>query len=154
VADETKTAPTSDRDHVTAQWCTSGQGQARAAGPGVPPEEEAGRLLKAAKAQDVTAGGVFSTGPAGVQIWSEPWNGEAGTSGSSVHLGSVDWTYNTPTQYYIAIYRCMVTQEGRNRGLEVEDVLKQVLDLVGLPIEGVGANLHDPPASDPFRLAR
>jgi hypothetical protein len=118
------------------------------------PQEEAGRLLKAAKAQDVTAGGVFSAGPAGVQVWSEPWNTEGGTRGESVHLGSVDWTYNTPTQFYITIYRCTVTQEGCNRGLEVEDVLKQVLDLVGLPIEGVRANLQDPPVADPFRVAR
>jgi len=65
------------------------------------PQEEAGRLLKAAKAQDVRAGGVFSAGPAGVQVWSEPWDDEGGSMGTSVHLGSVDWTYNTPTQFYI-----------------------------------------------------
>jgi hypothetical protein len=102
------------------------------------PQEEAGRLLKAAKAQDVRAGGVFSAGPAGVQVWSEPWDDEGGTMGTSVHLGSVDWTYNTPTQFYITIYRCMATQEG----------------LVGLPIEGVRANLHDAPVVDPFRATR
>jgi len=79
------------------------------------PQEEAGRLLKAAKAQDVRAGGVFSAGPAGVQVWSEPWDDEGGTMGNSVHLGSVDWTYNTPTQFYITIYRCMATQEGHSR---------------------------------------
>jgi hypothetical protein len=117
------------------------------------PQDEAGRLLKAAKAQDVTAGGVFSAGRAGVQVWSEPWNGEGGTMGTSVHLGSVDWTYNTPTQYYITIYRCMATHEGHTRGLEAADVLKRVLDLVGLPIDGVRANLHDAPAVDPFRAA-
>ena len=117
------------------------------------PQEEAGRLLKAAKAHDVRAGGVFSAGPAGVQVWSEPWNGEDGTTGTSVHLGSVDWTYNTPTQFYITIYRCMATQEGHTRGLEAADILKQVLDLVGLPIEGVRANLQDAPVVDPFRAS-
>jgi hypothetical protein len=117
------------------------------------PQEQASSLLKAAKAQDVTARGVFSAGPAGVQVWSQPWNGEGGTKGDSVHLGSVDWTYDTPTRFYITIYRCMVTQEGSNRGLEAADVLKRVLDLVGLPIDGVRANLHDPPAGDPFRVA-
>jgi hypothetical protein len=70
-----------------------------------------------------------------------------------VHLGSVDWTYNTPTRFYITVDRCMVTQEGRNRGLEAADVLKQILDLVGLPIDGVRANLHEPPVTDPFRAA-
>ena len=107
-----------------------------------------------AKAQDVRAGGVFSAGPAGVQVWSEPWDDEGGTMGTSVHLGSVDWTYNTPTQFYITIYRCMATREGHTRGMEAADVLKQVLDLVGLPIEGVRANLHDAPVVDPFRATR
>jgi hypothetical protein len=115
------------------------------------PEGQANRLLRAAEAEDVTAGGVFSAGPAGVQVWSEPWNGDGGTRGSSVHLGSVDWTSNTPTRLYITVHRCMVTQEGRNRGLEAADVLKRVLDLVGLPIDGVRANLHEPPVTDPFR---
>jgi hypothetical protein len=47
----------------------------------------------------------------------------------------------------------MVTQVGRNRGLEAADVLKQILDLVGLPIDGVRANLQEPPVTDPFRAA-
>ncbi|HET6750120.1 MAG TPA: hypothetical protein VFL71_12770 [Actinomycetes bacterium] len=47
----------------------------------------------------------------------------------------------------------MVTQEGRNRGLEAADVLKQILDLVGLPIDGARANLQEPPVTDPFRAA-
>jgi hypothetical protein len=114
-------------------------------------EEQAAKLLRAAEARDVATGGVFSAGPAGVQVWSEPWSGEAGTRGSSAHLGSVDWTYNTPARCYITVYRCMVTAEGRARGLEVGDVLKQVLDLVGLPIDGVRANLRPPPERDPFR---
>ena len=117
------------------------------------PQEEAGRLLEAAKAQDVRAGGVFSAGPAGVQVWSEPWDGEGGTMGTSVHLAASTGP-NTPIQFYITIYRCMATQEGHIRGLEAADILKQVLDLVGLPIEGVRANLHDAPVVDPFRATR
>ena len=115
------------------------------------PEDQANRLLREAEAQDVTTEGVFSAGPAGVQVWNEPWNGQDGTRGSSVHLGSVDWTYNTPTRFYITIYRVMVTEEGRSRGLDTAEILKRVLDLVGLPIDGVRANLHEPPSRDPFR---
>jgi hypothetical protein len=48
----------------------------------------------------------------------------------------------------------MATQEGHTRGLEAADILKQVLDLVGLPIEGVRANLQDAPVVDPFRATR
>jgi hypothetical protein len=59
-------------------------------------EEQATRLLRAAEEQDVAAGGVFSAGPGGIQVWSEPWNGDGGTSSSSVQLGSVEWTANAP----------------------------------------------------------
>jgi hypothetical protein len=114
-------------------------------------EEQATKLLRAAERSDVAQGGVFSAAPAGVQVWSEPWNGEAGALGTSVHLGSVDWTYNSPARYYITIYRVMVTEQARERGLEAADVLKQVLDLVGLPIDGVRANLQPPPEADPWR---
>ena len=72
-------------------------------------EEQATRLLRAAEEQDVAAGGVFSAGPGGIQVWSEPWNGDGGTSGSSVQLGSVEWTANAPTRSCITIHRCIVT---------------------------------------------
>ena len=45
-------------------------------------------------------------------MWSEPWNGEGGTSGSSVLLGSVEWTANAPARTYITIHRCRVTRAG------------------------------------------
>jgi hypothetical protein len=95
------------------------------------PEEQAIRLLRAAEEQDVAAGGVFSAGPGGVQVWSEPWNGDGGTRGSSIQLGSVEWTANAPTRAYITIHR----------GIEPADLLKRVLDLAGLPADGVRANL-------------
>jgi hypothetical protein len=105
------------------------------------PQEQAVRLLRAAEEQDVAAGGVFSAGPTGVQVWSEPWNGDGGTRGTSVHLGSVEWTANAPARSWITIHSCMVTQAGRARGIEPTDLLKRVLDLAVLPSEGVGANL-------------
>src|SRR5919201_3662210 len=33
------------------------------------PEDQANQLLRAAEAEDVTAGGIFSAGPAGMQVW-------------------------------------------------------------------------------------
>src|SRR4029453_3594704 len=80
------------------------------------PEEQAIRLLRAAEEQDVAAGGGFSAGPGGGQGWSGPWNGEGGTSGSSVLLGSVEWTANAPARTYITIHRCRVTRAGRASG--------------------------------------
>ena len=105
------------------------------------PEEQAIRLLRAAEEQDVAAGGVFSAGPGGVQVWSVPWNGDGGTSGSSVQLGSVEWTANAPTRAYITIHRCLVTRAGRARGVEPADLLKRVLDLAGMSGDGLRANL-------------
>ncbi len=105
------------------------------------PEEQAVRLLRAAEEQDVAAGGVFSAGPGGVQVWSEPWNGEGGTSGSSVQLGSVEWTANAPTRAYITIHRCRVTGAGRARGIGPADLLRRVLALAGLPAEEAPADL-------------
>jgi hypothetical protein len=108
------------------------------------PEEQAIRLLRAAEEQDVAAGGVFSAGPGGVQVWSEPWNGEGGTSGSSVQLGSVEWTANAPTRAYITIHRCLVTRAGRARGIEPADLLRRVLALAGLDGEAAPADLAGP----------
>ena len=110
------------------------------------PEEQAVRLLRAAEEQDVAAGGVFSAGPGGVQVWSEPWNGEGGTSGSSVLLGSVEWTANAPARTYITVHRCRVTRAGRARGVGEADLLRRVLDLAGLPGGGPRPNLA---AADP-----
>src|SRR3954466_10055440 len=56
------------------------------------PEREGRALLAAAQAQDVSAGGLYSAGPAGVQIWSAPWEGPGGSRGDSLHLGSIDWS--------------------------------------------------------------
>jgi hypothetical protein len=109
-------------------------------------EEQAIRLLRAADEQDVAAGGVFSAGPGGVQVWSEPWNGEGGTSGSSVLLGSVEWTANAPARTYITIHRCRVTRAGRSHGVGEADLLRRVLDLAGVPGDGRRSNLA---AADP-----
>jgi hypothetical protein len=116
-------------------------------------EEQAVRLLRAADEQDVAAGGVFSAGPGGVQVWSEPWNGEGGTSGSSVLLGSVEWTANAPARTYITIHRCRVTRAGRASGVGEADLLKRVLNLAGVPGDGprstLGAGDPRQPVADP-----
>jgi hypothetical protein len=73
--------------------------------------------------------------------WSEPWNGEGGTSGSSVQLGSVEWTANAPTRAYITIHRCLVTRAGRAHGVEPADLLRRVLALAGLTGSAAPADL-------------
>ena len=115
------------------------------------PEREGRDLLAAAQRQDVSNGGRFSAGPAGVQLWSGPWEGESGSHGTSEHLGSVDWSYDTPVRHYITIYRVMVTTAGVTAGESTTSVLGRVVGLTGLDVSGEALGLPVPPPRDPFR---
>jgi hypothetical protein len=113
-------------------------------------EKQARALLAAAERGDVGRGGCLSAGPAGVQVWSRPWDGELGTHGSSTHLGSVDWCYDTPSRHYITIYRVLVTADGAAGGQTTSGLLARVLSLAGIDT-GLSTVLPDPPDRDPFR---
>lgn len=115
------------------------------------PERETRALLDAATHHDVARGGCFSAGPAGVQVWSRGFDGPAGSPGTAVHLGSVDWSYDTPVRHYVTIYRAMVTAAGCERGETTSTVLAAVLGLTGIPLEGERVQMPMPPARDPFR---
>jgi hypothetical protein len=115
------------------------------------PELQARALLDAASREDVSGDGCFSAGPAGIQLWSGPFDGPDGRKGTAVHLGSVDWTYDTPAKHWALIYRAMVTQDGIERGETTLSVLTRVLGLTGLSIEGDRVQLPTPPVRDPFR---
>lgn len=115
------------------------------------PEVQARALLSAAGRKDVARGGCFSAGPAGVQVWSGPWDGRLGSHGSSVHVGSVDWSYDSPTRHYITIYRVMVTARGAADGQTTGELLQRVLDLAGIVADTQRADLPVPPPRDPFR---
>jgi hypothetical protein len=115
------------------------------------PEREARHLLAAATREDVSRGGVFSAGPAGIQLWSGEWDGPGGSHGSAVHLGSVDWSYDTPARHYITVYRVLVTATGAEAGLTTESVLSRIMALGGLTSEGSTLAMAVPPPRDPFR---
>lgn len=118
------------------------------------PEVQARALLDAAARADVSRGGCFAASPAGVQVWSGPFDGVGGSRGNSVHLGSIDWTYDTPAKHWALIYRAMVTQAGVERGETTTSVLTRVLALTGLSIDGDRITLPTPPIRDPFRDRR
>lgn len=115
------------------------------------PEREGRALLTAAGREDVGGSGCYSAGPAGIQVWSGPWDGVGGSKGSAVHLGSVDWSYDTPVRHYITIYRVLVTAAGIDAGETTNSVLARVLNLAGLSLEGDRVTLPVPPPRDPFR---
>jgi hypothetical protein len=114
-------------------------------------ERETRELLEAAAVCDVGRGGNFSAGPAGIQVWSGPWDGPNGTHGNAVHLGSVDWSYDTPVRHYATVYRAMVTASGVAAGETTETVLRRVLDLAGIAMQGSHITMPAPPPRDPFR---
>ena len=118
------------------------------------PERQARALLEAADHEDVGRGGCFAAGPAGVQVWSGPFDGPGGQKGSAVHLGSVDWTYNTPAKHWTMIYRAMVTQDGVARGETTTSILGRVLALTGLAVDGDRVQLAEAPRRDPFHSRR
>ena len=115
------------------------------------PEREGRALLAAAQAQDVSNGGLYSAGPAGVQVWSTPWDGPGGSRGDSLHYGSIDWSYDTPVRHYITIYRVFLTAEGVKAGETTHSLLSRVLGLCGLDANGEILSLPVPPPRDPFR---
>jgi len=115
------------------------------------PESEGRSLLLAAQRQDVSCGGCYSAGPAGVQVWSGPWEGAGGSHGSARRLGSIDWSYDTPVRHYITVYRVLVTADGVADGETTSSLLARVLGLTGLSEHGESLALAVPPPRDPFR---
>lgn len=116
-------------------------------------ERETRDLLDLATRYDVSKGGRFAAGPAGIQVWSGPFDGPNGTHGTAVHLGSIDWSYDTPVRHYATVYRAMVTAEGVEAGHTTTSILKSVLDLADIPLNGTSVTMPMPPARDPFRRA-
>lgn len=96
------------------------------------PASEARALLTAARAEDVSSGGCYSPGPAGVQVWDGPWNGIGGRVGTAQHLGSVDWSWDQPAEGFVTIYRVLLTAQGAKAGLTTHALLDLVLNLTGL----------------------
>ncbi len=118
------------------------------------PEREGRALLLAAQREDVSRGGCYSAGPAGVQVWSAPWEGPGGSRGESQHLGSVDWSYDTPVRHYITVYRVLVTAKGVEADETTHTLLARVLGLAGLGAAGEILAMPVPPPRDPFRSAQ
>jgi hypothetical protein len=119
------------------------------------PAERARAVLAAAAAKDVASGGAYSPGPAGVQVWSGAWNGVPGGPGTAEHLGSVDWSWDTPVGAYVTIYRVMLTAVGAARGLSTDSLLGTVLALGGMQADQYSSPVAAVPLPrDPFRSAQ
>lgn len=115
------------------------------------PADRARVLLTAARDADVSRGGALSAGPAGIQLWSGPWDAPDGRAGTAEHLGSVDWSWDTPSTHYVTVYRVLVTLAGAARGLTAERLLQRLLELDGRPSQAVAAPPALPLPRDPFK---
>ncbi len=113
-------------------------------------ERESRSLLEHARNQDVSRGGRFSSNPACIQVWDRAWPSED-DPGDAIHLGSVDWSYDTPVRHYVTIYRVMVTSAGVEVGEGTLSVLQAVMSLSGIDVDGGRITLPAPPTRDPFR---
>lgn len=113
-------------------------------------ERESRELLDAASTQDVARGGVFRTSPVCIQVWSQPWSADD-APGDAIHIGSVDWSYDTPVKHYVTIYRAMITDDGVASGESTLSILGRVLGLTGVPLDGARVTMATPPRRDPFR---
>jgi hypothetical protein len=115
------------------------------------PERDVRAVVAAAQREDITCGGRFSVGPAGVQVWSKTWDGPVGSHGDAELVGSVDWSYNTPVLAYATIYRVLVTAKGVAVGETTESIMAAVLALGGLTVSPEKQVAIVPPPRDPFR---
>ncbi|MDX6286782.1 MAG: hypothetical protein QOG53_2267 [Frankiales bacterium] len=114
-------------------------------------EDATRQLMEAANRHGVRAGGVFLVTPLGVQVWDAPFDAADGSHGTSRHLGSLDWTFDTPVKHYATVYRAMVTQEGLDAGETTASILARVLALTGLQVASERVTMPIPPPRDPFR---
>ena len=113
-------------------------------------ERESRSMQETARHQDVTRGGRFSASPACIQVWSGPWAHEE-DPGDAIHLGSVDWSYDTPVRHYVTIYRAMVTHAGIEAGESTLSVLQAVMSMTGIDVDSARMTMPSAPTRDPFR---
>lgn len=95
--------------------------------------EEARAVLDAAVRGDVTLGGRWSVWAAGIQLWSGPWDGPAGSRGSARYLGCLDWNHDVPKPGELTIFRVRVTADGVSAGETTSTLLDRALALIQQP---------------------
>ena len=119
------------------------------------PEAAARAVLAALERLDVAHGGIWNASPGVWQRYDRPWDGDAGSTGHALLVGTIAAVYGTPSRYEITIYRATVTQHGLGNGWTVEALCDDALQHAGLTLERCPrAALVSPPTPDPFRRRR
>jgi hypothetical protein len=116
------------------------------------PERAAQLILSALNGQDVSRGGVWNTTTTLWQRYDRPWDGQLGSRGNSVLIGSIAVIYGTPTRGSITVYRAAVTGEGLDLGWTTDALCDEAFAYAGLTLANCPrAALQQPPRRDPFR---
>ena len=116
------------------------------------PEEAAVAIVRALRADDVSAGGVWNATSAIWQRFDRPWDPLTGLRGSAQQMGTICVAYDTPSRYSITVYRVTVTEEGLAAGWTVERLCDEAFAYGGLSLASCPrAELASPSAVDPFR---
>ncbi|MDP9239827.1 MAG: hypothetical protein M3O55_04200 [Actinomycetota bacterium] len=118
------------------------------------PEQETRDVLAAAGPRATGPDGTLSASASGVQVWSAASALPDGTPSSLVHLGSVDWNFDTPGPGYATIFRVIVTPDGVAAGATTASILHRVLSAARVSIDASRLGHPRPPIRDPFRANR
>ena len=86
-------------------------------------------VLDGAVRHDVAVGGRWSVWAGGLQLWTGPWDGPAGSRGSAQYLGAIDWSHDQPRRYELTILRVRLSPAGVAAGLTSESLVKEALSL-------------------------
>jgi hypothetical protein len=114
-------------------------------------EAEARRVVTALRGLDVADGGTWNINPGVWQRYDKPWDGIAGSAGTSKLIGTMGSTYGVPTRYEITLYRVTVTEHGIELGWTVDSLCDEALGYAGLTLASCArADLKSPPIADPF----
>jgi hypothetical protein len=110
------------------------------------------QVLNHLREQDVSVGGVWNASASVWQRYDQPWNGVGGTRGTSVLLGTVAVMYDTPVRHEVTISRVTVTPAGQERGMTVELLCNDALQVAGLTLAACPrAEVSNMPRTDPFK---
>jgi hypothetical protein len=86
------------------------------------------------------------------QRYDRPWDGQLGSRGNSVLIGSIAVVYGTPTRGSITVYRAAVTGEGQALDWTTNALCDEAFAYAGLTLASCPrAALQQPPSRDPFR---
>jgi hypothetical protein len=118
------------------------------------PEKETRDVVAAARSAIMAAGGALTANVSGVQVWSSAAAETEGGTGSPTHLGSVDWTFDTPGPGFATVFRVIVTAAGVQAGHSTATILHPVLAAAGVSIDAERLGSARAPTRDPFRAKR